>query len=183
MLCIAFIEPSGNLISSPNEPWRDEAKETSRSRTPTRSGGPVQLSGTAGGVGSDAHPSDDQYTVMVSEKQARVVSLPSQTCLYRVNLSVNDSTFAVTANVVSLKGGCILFFFFISIQLNLSIHGILYSLTDGPCLATFLSNGHIQVFSLPSLRPLMDVEFTPLVELRYSLYSSLQSRSIGFILN
>lgn len=37
---------------------------------------------------------------------------------------------------------------------------------DGPCLATFSSNGHIQVFSLPSLRPLMDTEFCPLVDLR-----------------
>lgn len=106
MLCVAFIEPSGNLISNPSEPWRDETKEArdSRSRTPTRSGMPMPLSGAAGGVGSDALSSDDQYTVMVSEKQARVVSLPSQTCLYRVNLATAESTFAVTANVVSLKG-------------------------------------------------------------------------------
>ena len=106
MLCVAFIEPSGSLISNPSEPWRDETKETrdQRSRTPTRSGMPMPLSGAAGGVGSDALSSDDQYTVMVSEKQARVVSLPSQTCLYRVNLSPTENTFAVTANVVSLKG-------------------------------------------------------------------------------
>ncbi len=65
----------------------------------------MPLSGAAGGVGGDAlSSSDDQYTVMVSEKQARVVSLPSQTCLYRVNLAPAESTFAVTANVVSLKG-------------------------------------------------------------------------------
>ncbi|EFX88611.1 hypothetical protein DAPPUDRAFT_41708 [Daphnia pulex] len=132
MLCVAFIEPSGNLISNPSEPWRDETKEARDQ--PARTG-------AAGGVGNDALSSDDQYTVMVSEKQARVVSLPSQTCLYRVNLAPAEGAFAVTANVVSLK--------------------------DGPCLATFLSNGHIQVFSLPSLRPLMDVEFTPLVELNF----------------
>ncbi|XP_046440783.1 syntaxin-binding protein 5-like isoform X4 [Daphnia pulex] len=132
MLCVAFIEPSGSLISNPSEPWRDETKEARDQ--PARTG-------AAGGVGNDALSSDDQYTVMVSEKQARVVSLPSQTCLYRVNLAPAEGAFAVTANVVSLK--------------------------DGPCLATFLSNGHIQVFSLPSLRPLMDVEFTPLVELNF----------------
>ncbi|XP_045025872.1 LOW QUALITY PROTEIN: syntaxin-binding protein 5 [Daphnia magna] len=132
MLCVAFIEPSGSLISNPSEPWRDETKEARDQ--PSRTG-------AAGGVANDAISSDDQYTVMVSEKQARVVSLPSQTCLYRVNLAPAEGAFAVTANVVNLK--------------------------DGPCLATFLSNGHIQVFSLPSLRPLMDVEFTPLVELSF----------------
>lgn len=118
MLCVAFMEPSGNLISSPTEPWRDEAKETreSRSRTPTRPGvpgsGPTSLSGSSGAVGgiggsggsSDNLGSDNQYSVMVSEKQARVVSLPSQTCLYRVNLAPADQTFVITANVVSLKG-------------------------------------------------------------------------------
>lgn len=167
MLCVAFIEPSGNLISNPSEPWRDETKEArdSRSRTPTRSGLPMPLSGAAGGAGSDALSSDDQYTVMVSEKQARVVSLPSQTCLYRVNLATSDTTFAVTANVVSLKGH----FELTITQLVPTLNGFfILKYTDGPCLATFLSNGHIQVFSLPSLRPLMDVEFTPLVELRYT---------------
>jgi syntaxin-binding protein 5 len=95
MLCVAFIEPSGSLISNPSEPWRDETKEARDQ--PSRTG-------AAGGVGNDALSSDDQYTVMVSEKQARVVSLPSQTCLYRVNLAPAEGAFAVTANVVSLKG-------------------------------------------------------------------------------
>lgn len=100
MLCVAFIEPSGSLISNPSEPWRDETKEARDQ--PSRTG-------AAGGVANDALSSDDQYTVMVSEKQARVVSLPSQTCLYRVNLAPAEGAFAVTANVVNLKG--FLFFF------------------------------------------------------------------------
>lgn len=113
MLCVAFVEPSGTLISNPSEPWRDEAKETreSRSRTPTRplntafsTAPPVAGASTA----SDSLASDNQYTVMVSEKQARVVSLPSQTCVYRVNLAPNDQTFVVTANVINLKGAVIL---------------------------------------------------------------------------
>ncbi len=109
MLCVAFVEPSGTLISNPSEPWRDEAKETreSRSRTPTRplntafSTAPPVAGASAA---SDSLASDNQYTVMVSEKQARVVSLPSQTCVYRVNLAPNDQTFVVTANVINLKG-------------------------------------------------------------------------------
>ena len=101
MVCLAFMDPTGGIISSPHEPWRDESKEprdASRSRTPTRSGLTTPLSGT------DALSSDNQYAVMVSEKQARVVSLPSQTCLYRANMTPADSVFVVTANVISLKG-------------------------------------------------------------------------------
>lgn len=103
MVCLAFLEPTGGIISPPSEPWRDESKEprdASRSRTPTRSGLTTPLSGAAG----DALSSDNQYAVMVSEKQARVVSLPSQTCLYRANMTPSDSVFVVTANVISIKG-------------------------------------------------------------------------------
>lgn len=110
LLCLAFMEPSGSPIANPTEPWRDESKESKelRSRTPTRSSiTPGVLPGSSGSVvvgnGGDA-PSDHQYAVMVSEKQARVVSLPSQTCLYRVNLAPAESAFVVTANVVNLKG-------------------------------------------------------------------------------
>jgi len=103
------MEPSGSPIANPTEPWRDESKESKelRSRTPTRSSiTPSVLPGSSGSIvgnGGDT-PSDHQYAVMVSEKQARVVSLPSQTCLYRVNLAPTESTFVVTANVVNLKG-------------------------------------------------------------------------------
>jgi len=131
LLCVAFMDPTGAVMANPTEPWRDETRETrERSRTPTRS--------TAGG--SESGGSDNQYAVMVSQKQARVVSLPSQTCIYRINLAP-ENTSVVTANVISLK--------------------------DGPCLTTFLSNGHIQVLSLPSLRIIMDVEFTSMMDLSF----------------
>ena len=106
------MEPSGSPIANPTEPWRDESKESRelRSRTPTRSslGQSIGLPGSSAtgsivGNGGDT-PSDHQYAVMVSEKQARVVSLPSQTCLYRVNLAPAESSFVVTANVINLKG-------------------------------------------------------------------------------
>lgn len=45
---------------------------------------------------------DRQYVVITSEKQARVVGLPSQTCLYRQQIA--DSDFVVKAEIVSLKG-------------------------------------------------------------------------------
>lgn len=48
--------------------------------------------------------SDRQFVVIASEKQARVVALPSQTCVYRQQLA--DSDFVVKADVISLKGKC-----------------------------------------------------------------------------
>lgn len=46
--------------------------------------------------------SDRQFIVIASEKQARVVALPSQTCIYRQQLA--DSDFVVKAEVISFKG-------------------------------------------------------------------------------
>lgn len=45
---------------------------------------------------------DRQYVVIASEKQARVVGLPSQTCMYRQQIA--DTDFVVKAEVISVKG-------------------------------------------------------------------------------
>lgn len=42
-------------------------------------------------------------------------------------------------------------------------------LLDEACLVCYLANGHIQVLSLPSLRPLMDVDCLPLTDLRFAV--------------
>lgn len=81
---------------------------------------------------------DKQYLVIVSEKQARVVGLPSQICNYRQQIA--DSDFVVKAETVTMR--------------------------DSVCLLCYVSTGHLQVYSLPSLRPLIDVDFLPLSELR-----------------
>lgn len=46
--------------------------------------------------------SDKQFVVFASEKQARVVALPSQTCIYRQQIC--DADFVVKAEVISMKG-------------------------------------------------------------------------------
>ena len=38
---------------------------------------------------------------------------------------------------------------------------------DSVCLACYVANGHIMVYSLPSLKLLLDVEFLALTDLRY----------------
>lgn len=39
--------------------------------------------------------------------------------------------------------------------------------TDSVCLICYISTGHLIVYSLPSLRQLMDIDFLPLADLRY----------------
>ncbi|XP_078699632.1 syntaxin-binding protein 5-like isoform X9 [Branchiostoma floridae x Branchiostoma belcheri] len=82
--------------------------------------------------------SDRQFVVICSEKQAKVISLPSQTCAYKLNIT--ETSFVCKADVVSIA--------------------------NSVCLACFLANGHIMTFSLPSLRPLLDSDFLPLADMR-----------------
>jgi syntaxin-binding protein 5 len=45
---------------------------------------------------------DRQFMVITSEKQCRIVALPSQNCVYR--LQITETDFVVRAEVVSMKG-------------------------------------------------------------------------------
>lgn len=46
---------------------------------------------------------DRQFVVLTSEKQARVVALPSHNCVYRQQIT--DADFVIKAEIISLKGG------------------------------------------------------------------------------
>uniref|UniRef100_A0A182T9D2 Lethal giant larvae (Lgl)-like C-terminal domain-containing protein n=1 Tax=Anopheles maculatus TaxID=74869 RepID=A0A182T9D2_9DIPT len=82
---------------------------------------------------------DRQFIAIASEKQAGVFALPSQNCVYRKKLV--DFDFIVKAEIISMK--------------------------DSVCLICYASNGHLMVFTLPSLKPLLEVDFLPLADLRY----------------
>ena len=45
---------------------------------------------------------DRQFMVITSEKQCRIVALPSQNCVYR--LQITETDFVVRAEIVSMKG-------------------------------------------------------------------------------
>ncbi|XP_026472200.1 syntaxin-binding protein 5 isoform X4 [Ctenocephalides felis] len=133
---ISFLDYTGALIVPPSEPWRDEGKER-RDKTPTRAS---RMSPT---LASDTLVfNTEQFVILVSEKQARVVSLPSQTCTYRTQIA--DGEFVVKAEVIVLR--------------------------DLPCLISYLSSGHLTAHSLPSLRPLIDIDFLPLSELSFQTH-------------
>lgn len=103
---------------------------------------------------------DRQFMVITSEKQCRVVALPSQNCVYR--LQITETDFVVRAEVVSMKGK--------SADGTRIVTHQRYSnerqITDSVCLLCYVSNGHLMAFSLPSLRFLLDVDFLPLADLR-----------------
>ncbi|KAK6297564.1 hypothetical protein J4Q44_G00321470 [Coregonus suidteri] len=81
---------------------------------------------------------ESQYAVVCSEKQAKVIALPSQNCIFKH--SITETSFVLRADVV---------------QMNI-----------GNCVACFCANGHIMTLSLPGLRPLLDVNYLPLTDMR-----------------
>uniref|UniRef100_A0A671RM27 Syntaxin-binding protein 5-like n=1 Tax=Sinocyclocheilus anshuiensis TaxID=1608454 RepID=A0A671RM27_9TELE len=81
---------------------------------------------------------DGDLAVVCSERQAKVFFMPSQACLYVHNIT--ESSFVLRADVVSV--------------------------CNSVCLACFCANGHIMTLSLPSLRPLLDVSYLPLTDMR-----------------
>lgn len=68
--------------------------------TPTK-GSTNRMSPTLNQV-VDAGFGDRQFMVITSEKQCRIVALPSQNCVYR--LQITETDFVVRAEIVSMKG-------------------------------------------------------------------------------
>ncbi|XP_048046447.1 syntaxin-binding protein 5 isoform X3 [Megalobrama amblycephala] len=130
ILRMAQLDASGMLLPHVYEPWYEpnapeEEKERPRRRRPTS-------------PPSSQENQDCQYAVVCSEKQAKVVALPSQNCIYEHNIT--EASFVLRADVVTM--------------------------TTGVGLACFCANGHIMTLSVPSLRPLLDVNYLPLTDMR-----------------
>ncbi|XP_046699841.1 syntaxin-binding protein 5-like isoform X7 [Silurus meridionalis] len=81
---------------------------------------------------------EGHLAVVCSERQAKVFLMPSQTCLYVHNIT--ESSFVLRADVVAVS--------------------------NSVGLACFCANGHVMIMSLPSLRPLLDVHYLPLTDMR-----------------
>lgn len=123
----------------------------------------------SGASGSTDSFSDRQFIAITSEKQARVVALPSQNCVYRQQIA--DTDYVVKAEIISLKGTIVKKkkAFFIGNAAEEDICHKYCPLSDSVCLICYISTGHLLGYSLPSLRPLMDDDFLPLADLRYLL--------------
>ncbi|XP_017555399.1 syntaxin-binding protein 5 isoform X2 [Pygocentrus nattereri] len=127
---MALMDSTGSLQPPAYECWYDlnapeEEKERTRRRRPAS-------------PPSTQENQDSHYAVVCSEKQAKVVAMPSQNCVFEHNITENS--FVLRADVVVMPAGI--------------------------CIACFCANGHIMTLSLPSLRPLLDVNYLPLTDMR-----------------
>uniref|UniRef100_A0A7N4NM33 Syntaxin-binding protein 5-like n=1 Tax=Sarcophilus harrisii TaxID=9305 RepID=A0A7N4NM33_SARHA len=131
VLTFSCMDRLGGLMHPPYEVWRDpnslDDNEKGKKRKLVMNSPP-----------SSQEMGDHQYAVVCSEKQAKVFSLPSQTCLYVHNIT--ETSFILQAAVVVM--------------------------CNSACLACFCANGHIMIMSLPSLRPMLDVNYLPLTDMR-----------------
>ncbi|XP_026142386.1 syntaxin-binding protein 5-like isoform X5 [Carassius auratus] len=130
ILRMAQLDASGTLLPHVYESWYEpnapeEERERPQRRRPTS-------------PPSTLENPDCQYAVVCSEKQAKVVAMPSQNCVYEHNIT--ETSFVLRADVVTM--------------------------TAGVGIACFCANGHIMTLSLPSLRPLLDVNYLPLTDMR-----------------
>ncbi|XP_063299662.1 syntaxin-binding protein 5 isoform X2 [Pelobates fuscus] len=134
ILRMAFLDTVGALIPPAHETWREHhVPEDKDDRERLKKRRPVSVSPS-----SSQEISENQYAVMCSEKQAKVISLPSQNCIYKHNIT--ETSFVLRGDIVTMS--------------------------NSTCLACFCANGHIMTFSLPSLRPLLDVNYLPLTNMR-----------------
>uniref|UniRef100_A0A3Q4HHZ7 Syntaxin-binding protein 5-like n=1 Tax=Neolamprologus brichardi TaxID=32507 RepID=A0A3Q4HHZ7_NEOBR len=134
ILRMAFIDSTGSQLPSAYEPWYEpNVTADGEEREKVRKRRPVSVSPS-----TSQDLNESQYAVVCSEKQAKVIALPSQTCIYKH--SITETSFILRADVV---------------QMN-----------QGMCVACFCANGHIMTLSVPGLRPLMDVNYLPLTDMR-----------------
>lgn len=106
---LAFLDSSGLLLPPTAEPWYElnaDSEEKARKRRP------VSVSPS-----TSQDLTESQYMVVCSEKQAKVISVPSQTCVFKHNIT--ETSFVLRADVVQAG--------------------------PGPCVACFCANGHIMI--------------------------------------
>ncbi|XP_047348847.1 syntaxin-binding protein 5 isoform X3 [Vespa velutina] len=140
ILSMSFLDCNGALIPYSFESWRDENVDAGKERNKNQGKCNSRLSPSLNAQVTTGDGFEDrQFVVLTSEKQARVVALPSQDCVYRQQLA--ETHIVIKAEVTTLK--------------------------DNVCLVCYVSNGHVSTYSLPSLRPLIDVDFLPLTDLSF----------------
>ncbi|XP_051952042.1 syntaxin-binding protein 5-like [Xyrauchen texanus] len=141
ILRMAFLDTTGSLLPPAYEPWYEpNAPTNGEERDKVRKRRPVSVSPS-----TSQELNENQYAVLCSEKQAKVIILPSQTCIFKHNIT--EASFVLRADVVQINAGI--------------------------CVACFCANGHIMTLSLPGLRPLLDVNYLPLTDMRIA-------RTFGF---
>ncbi|XP_022655255.1 syntaxin-binding protein 5-like isoform X4 [Varroa destructor] len=117
----------------------------------------AQLVSDGGRLRSVSTSANSHLAVLVSEKLARVVSLPSQNTVIKTNLT--DTSFVICADVMQLKS------------------------CDVPCLVSYIANGSILIHSLPSLKPVFEDDLQTLVDPKISRIFCLSKNGHGLYMS
>ncbi|KAH9511947.1 Syntaxin-binding protein 5, variant 4 [Dermatophagoides farinae] len=157
ILNIGFLDLNGCSLPLSADSWKDNNKRNETS-TPTSTGesnkrtGSLTITRTGSGgsasnrmtktspTSSTTDVRDSHLVVLTSEKQIRLIVMPQQICAQKA--VITETSFAVRADLVFIKN------------------------QDAYCLAVYLGTGNIVVYSLPSLRILIDNDFLPLTDVR-----------------
>uniref|UniRef100_A0A8C7LRA0 Syntaxin-binding protein 5-like n=1 Tax=Oncorhynchus mykiss TaxID=8022 RepID=A0A8C7LRA0_ONCMY len=117
ILRMAFLDNTGTFLPPAFELWYEPnaVGADSEERDKARKRRPVSVSPS-----TSQELQESQYAVVCSEKQAKVIALPSQNCIFKH--SITETSFVLRADVV---------------QMNI-----------GNCVACFCANGHIMTLSL-----------------------------------
>ncbi|CAG0917478.1 unnamed protein product [Notodromas monacha] len=120
IVSIMLLDQNGTFIQQPSLSWKEQ---------------PSNLRDGESRLPASNVPSGDegecQFTVVVSDKQIRVVSLPSHSVLYQTGVTDNSSVLRAART----------------------------SIDGQEALVCFVATGHLAVFSLPSLRVVYNVDF------------------------
>ncbi|XP_076824727.1 syntaxin-binding protein 5-like isoform X2 [Clavelina lepadiformis] len=127
----SFLDSSGHLMSAGAGNWRDQAT--------FGDGGSAQRCESPDTGKEKLNLVDKQFMVISSEKQVKVLTLPSQVCIHSLTLPQDN--------------GCVM-----KSNVDISSHGA--------CLACFSSSGNISVYRLPSLNILLDASYLPANDVR-----------------
>uniref|UniRef100_A0A8B9GF27 Syntaxin-binding protein 5 n=1 Tax=Amazona collaria TaxID=241587 RepID=A0A8B9GF27_9PSIT len=113
ILRMAFLDTTGSLVPPAHEPWREHnVPEDKDEKDKSKKRRPVSVSPS-----SSQEISENQYAVICSEKQAKVISLPSQNCIYKQNIT--ETSFVLRGDIVSLSNSICLACFCFNNNLNI----------------------------------------------------------------
>ncbi|XP_015911714.1 syntaxin-binding protein 5 isoform X2 [Parasteatoda tepidariorum] len=138
ILSITFLDSTGMALSLQFESWKMDTKSNTDKEKKKLSLNNQSKSKVSPTSSSDS--SDAQLVLLCSEKQAFVVTVPSQSCVQKINLA--ETSFVVKAEVIFLKEH------------------------DKICLGCYSASGNLTIYSLPSLKIVCNDEFLPLADMR-----------------
>ncbi|KAJ6658349.1 hypothetical protein lerEdw1_020621 [Lerista edwardsae] len=171
VLTFACLDCTGTLIHPPYEAWGEPNSSDDSERTRKRK---LVLHSPS----SSQDTGDHQFAVICSEKQAKVYSLPAQICLYVHNIT--NAAFLLRADIVTLYNSVCLACFSANGRIMtlrvwqqpdipLGGNAFFKNLVFWSMFYNFVcSIADKELTSLPSLRPLLDVNYLPVMDTRIS---------------